>query len=203
MVSVSVAMATFNGGRYIGQQLESLAAQSYLPSELIVSDDGSTDETLEVVNDFTVKAPFPVSVNRNRTRLGYRGNFLYAASLCSSDLVAFCDQDDVWDHRKIEICVPFFDNPDVLLTYHNATAITAGGQIIGALDHCAAPKAINPPLTIGPWAIGHGFTQLFRRSLPFLPNLWATSVDHWNVGEQMAHDQWFSFSAPRSAKLPT
>ena len=72
MTSVSVAMATFNGARYIRRQLDSPAAQSELPAELVVTDDGSTDGTLDVVEDFARAAPFPVSIRKNPTGLGYR-----------------------------------------------------------------------------------------------------------------------------------
>jgi glycosyltransferase involved in cell wall biosynthesis len=192
MVSVSVAMATFNGARYIRQQFDSLAAQTHLPSELVVTDDGSTDETLELVHDFAVKAPFPVFIHQNETQLGYRANFFHATTLCKSDLIAFCDQDDIWDRRKIELCVPLFDNPDVLLAYHNALTITADGHTIRSLDDWVLPQLINPPMSAGPWPFVKGFTQIFRSSVPFLPVLWATSVD-WNRRERMAHDQWFFF----------
>jgi glycosyltransferase involved in cell wall biosynthesis len=193
MLSVSVAMATFNGARFIREQLDSLAAQTCLPSELIISDDGSTDQTLQLAKEFAAKAPFPVIVDQNEARLGYRANFLRATTLCNSELIAFCDQDDVWSPRKIELCVPFFDNPEVLLVYHNAVATTADGRPIGSLDYMAAPKVINLPMSTGPWPFGYGFTQIFRRSLPFLPELWATSVDHHCIHERMAHDQWFFF----------
>ena len=185
-------MATFNGAPYLQEQLDSLAAQSHLPSELVISDDGSTDKTLELVHDFAAKAPFPVIIHQNDTRLGYRANFFHTTTLCKSDLIAFSDQDDIWDRRKIEICLPLFDNPDVLLAYHNALTTTADGQTIRPLDDWILPRLINPPLSIGPWPFVKGFTQIFRRSVPFLPDLWATSMD-WNVQERMAHDQWFFF----------
>jgi glycosyltransferase involved in cell wall biosynthesis len=193
MTSVSVAMATFNGSRFIREQLDSVAAQSYLPSELIVSDDGSTDDTLQLVEDFAARAPFAVSVHRNDVRLGYRANFLHATTFCRSDLIAFCDQDDVWHRRKIELCVPFFADPEVLLVCHGAIVNTADGSRVGLIDYRAAPNVINSPMSTGPWPFAYGFTQVFRRSLPFLPNLWAHSVDHYCINEHMAHDQWFFF----------
>lgn len=193
MTSVSVAMATFNGARYIREQLDSLAAQSHLPSELIISDDRSTDETLQLVNDFAAEAPFPVIVHRNDERLGYRANFLLATTFCSSDLIAFCDQDDVWHERKIEACIPFFNNPEVLLVCHGAIVTAADGRPVGLIDYRNASNVINSPLSTGPWPFAYGFTQVFRRSLPFLPNLWIGSVDHCRTSERMAHDQWFLF----------
>jgi glycosyltransferase involved in cell wall biosynthesis len=191
MSSVSVVMATFNGARHLREQLDSLAAQSCRPSELIITDDGSTDETLGLVDNFAVSAPFPVRVYQNEIRLGHRANFLYASTLCTSDLIAFCDQDDIWHRRKIEICLPYFENPDVLFAYHNATVIQTDGEPIGDLERWAPPQLINPPMSIGPWPVAHGFTQVLRRSLPFFPDLWETSVDFYSTGERMAHDQWF------------
>jgi len=73
-----------------------------LPSELVVTDDGSSDETHAILESFARVAPFQVSVHRNDQRLGYGMNFLKAASLCSGDVIAFCDQDDVWLPAKLE-----------------------------------------------------------------------------------------------------
>src|SRR5262245_6144046 len=102
-MSISVAMATFNGERFLRRQLSSLTEQTVNPSELIVTDDGSRDDTLTILLRFAKTAPFPVRIVQNETRLGYRANFMKAATLCSSDLIAFCDQDDVWEPKKLRI----------------------------------------------------------------------------------------------------
>ena len=108
-------MATYNGERFIGEQLESFLTQTILPTELVVTDDGSTDATLDIVASFAARAPFPVRIERNAENLGYQTNFMKAARLCSSDIIAFCDQDDIWLPRKIEICLLAFDHPDVFV----------------------------------------------------------------------------------------
>ena len=194
MFSVSIAMATYNGSRYIREQLASLAAQSCLPTELVITDDCSNDGTLELASDFARAAPFPMRLYRNPTRLGYRANFMRAASLCNSDLIAFCDQDDVWYPHKIKNCAECFHNPDVLLTYHNADVTTGSGPPIGKLDAHAAPQLLNPPMSMNPWLFGLGFTLMFRRSLPPLTDLWMRSVDHI-LHQRLGHDQWFFFLA--------
>ena len=76
-------MATYNGERHIKEQVDSLARQSHLPLELVVTDEGSTDATLAIVADFAQTAPFPVRVHRNVGRLGYVKNCLHASALCS------------------------------------------------------------------------------------------------------------------------
>jgi len=119
-LSISIAMATYNGERYIKEQLDSLAKQTMLPLELVVTDDGSTDATLRIVEDFTRVSPFLVSVYRNETRLGFAENFLKAASLCQGDLIAFCDQDDIWMESKLRVCSEKFTDPEVALVIHSA-----------------------------------------------------------------------------------
>lgn len=102
--TISVALATFNGERYLEEQLESLAQQTFLPAELVVGDDASTDSTLQILECFAARAPFPVSISRNPQSLGYRKNFLQTAARCSGDWIAFCDQDDIWLPGKLEQC---------------------------------------------------------------------------------------------------
>ncbi len=113
-VHISVAMATFNGETFLREQLDSLSQQELLPYELIVGDDGSTDRTLEIIEDFAVKAPFPVRITSNPKNLGFGDNFLAAAQRCTGDWIAFCDQDDVWLPNKLSDCAAAIEaHPDL------------------------------------------------------------------------------------------
>src|SRR5512146_482570 len=97
-------MATFNGAAFLEQQLETLSAQTRAPCELVVSDDGSTDDTIAILERFARTALFEVQIVPNTGARGFAGNFLHAASLCRGSLVAWCDQDDVWSPVKLERC---------------------------------------------------------------------------------------------------
>jgi glycosyltransferase involved in cell wall biosynthesis len=99
---VSVAMATYNGERFLVEQLESLARQTRRPDELVVSDDGSTDGTCALVRSFAAKVPFPVRLLANSRNLGVNGNFDRAIAACKGGIVFPCDHDDVWLPQKIE-----------------------------------------------------------------------------------------------------
>jgi glycosyltransferase involved in cell wall biosynthesis len=94
--TVSIALATYNGGAHLGTQLDSYFVQERLPDELVLSDDGSTDGTLEIAREFAERAPFPVRVISNRRAKGFRGNFATAIESAEGELIALSDQDDVW-----------------------------------------------------------------------------------------------------------
>src|SRR4051812_16300560 len=103
MAGISIALATYNGEKYLSAQLESLALQTRLPAELVVCDDCSTDRTIDIIDEFIARAPFPVRVARNESRLGFVNNFMRAAQGCRADLIAFCDQDDIWEPNKLAV----------------------------------------------------------------------------------------------------
>lgn len=122
---VSVAMATFNGEKHIIEQLESIAHQTLMPVELIVTDDGSSDKTVEFILGFAEQLKFPVQVVQNDVRLGYGRNFLKAASLSKSKYVAFCDQDDIWHPEKIALV-------NEIASRFECDLIVHGGQVVDA-----------------------------------------------------------------------
>lgn len=193
--TTSVALATYNGARFLAEQLESLAQQTCFPNELVICDDASTDATMDIVAAFAARAPFPVRFEVNEARLGYRANFMKAANLCRSDILAFCDQDDIWLPRKIEASLAFFENKNVLLTYHNASVVSEELGLLGSLEDRRPPNPLNSPGSIEPWQYGLGFTLSFRRCLLAYSSYWSQSADFYNPSEPEAHDQWFFFLA--------
>lgn len=126
--TLSVAMATFNGGAYLAQQLQSIADQTVLPSELVICDDQSSDSTQDIVAAFAGAAPFPVRFEINATRLGYRRNFAKAAGLCAGQLISFSDQDDIWERNKVAETLHFFERSDCLLAAHDFSVFFEGRQ---------------------------------------------------------------------------
>jgi glycosyltransferase involved in cell wall biosynthesis len=98
---LSVAMCTYNGARFLPEQLGSIAAQTRLPGELVVCDDRSTDESGEIIRNFARHAPFPVRLEINEENLGSTKNFEKAIGLCQGEVIALADQDDVWRREKL------------------------------------------------------------------------------------------------------
>jgi glycosyltransferase involved in cell wall biosynthesis len=99
-----IALATYNGARFLREQLESLLRQSRHPDHVVISDDSSGDDTLGIAEWFKRRAPYRVDILGNDKRLGVMENFLRATSACEADFIAFCDQDDIWMPAKLELC---------------------------------------------------------------------------------------------------
>lgn len=99
---ISVAMCTYNGHCFLLEQLRSIQSQTRPPDELVICDDRSTDATPDIVHEFARNAPFHVSFAVNDVHLGTTANFAKSISLCRFECIALCDQDDVWQPRKLE-----------------------------------------------------------------------------------------------------
>lgn len=99
--TVAVVMCTYNGEKYLRQQLDSILAQTYPIQELIVQDDCSTDTTLAILQEYEAKVPF-MQVIENTHNLGFNLNFKTACMRATTDLIAISDQDDVWMPEKIQ-----------------------------------------------------------------------------------------------------
>lgn len=123
-MKVSIALATYNGASYLQEQLQSFMDQTRLPEELVVTDDCSTDETLEILERFSQMAPFDVFIYKNHKNLGYCGNFNQALLKTSGDLVFLSDQDDVWFPDKIEKLVDLAAGDTHSMVFMNDAALT-------------------------------------------------------------------------------
>ena len=194
MATISVAMATYNGERFLGEQLRSIAAQERLPDELVVADDSSVDRTWEIVAEFARTAPFPVRLHRNERRLGWRANFMSALARCGSDLIALCDQDDVWHPTKLAIAERAMDEPDIVLFFHDAWLIDGTGKRTGPANIFSFARAQSAALGL------FIFQPLWL--LDGVPSLAAGAIEpvgsidrQQRSARRAPHDQWLFFLA--------
>lgn len=119
-IIISIAMATFNGEKYLKDQLQSFINQTRPPDELVVCDDHSNDKTIDILQDFSATAPFSVKVVCNELNLGYTKNFEKALSLCTGDFIFISDQDDVWFPEKISSQTCYLqEHPECLVVVCN------------------------------------------------------------------------------------
>jgi glycosyltransferase involved in cell wall biosynthesis len=121
---ISIAMAVYNGGCFISEQLESMIRQTRLPDELVVSDNASTDLTIEIVREFAARAPFPVRLFINDSNLGVTKNFERAITECTGDIIFLSDSDDVWYPEKIEVMAQLLEiNPHIAIALCDADIV--------------------------------------------------------------------------------
>lgn len=100
---VDVLLATWNGGRFLAQQLDSLFRQTVQDFRLVVRDDGSTDSTLEIVEQYRSRFPDRVVIQTNECQVGACRSFATLAERSVAPYVAFCDQDDIWREDRLAI----------------------------------------------------------------------------------------------------
>ena len=205
-LSLSVAMATCNGGRYLVEQLDSILHQSRLPDELIIHDDASDDTTISVIRDFVSRAPFPVRLKVNHERLGSTRNFEEIIRECTGEIIFLCDQDDIWHPNKIALIEEYFmcnsragavfSDAKVLYQYKNSTEYKLWDKIrfsprerTQILANEACSVLLRHPVVTGA-------TMAFRSSLRDfvlpIPDVWV-------------HDAWISLligSISRLSMMP-
>jgi len=185
-LSVSVAMATYNGAKYVRDQIRSIVTQTHLPDEIVICDDASTDLTMEYLYAIQQEFPSLVRIYHNEENRGYSRNFEKVVSLCRGELIFLSDQDDSWFPQKLERIVNVFGrNPQCGLVFSDAEladhALNPKGYTV--YSHYRKPDLCSTQVV--PNFLREirvlGCTSAFRaRYLPYLlpiSSLWGH--DHW------------------------
>ncbi len=124
IMKISVALCTYNGEEFLTEQLNSFLTQTRLPDEVVVCDDCSRDKTVKIIRDFAARAPFLVRLYVNETNLRIIKNFENAISLCTGDIIALSDQDDIWHCDKLKIFEEVLNaKPNVGLVFCDANLV--------------------------------------------------------------------------------
>jgi len=122
-MKISVAMCTYNGADFLPAQLESILAQSRKPDQIVVCDDGSTDETRALLQRFEKESPDVILLRFNKKNLGSIRNFEQAIQLCNGDIIALSDQDDVWRRDKLQRIEQAFSKSSTGLVFSDADIV--------------------------------------------------------------------------------
>lgn len=124
-MTTSVALCTYNGAKYLTEQLESILAQEIPVDEIVICDDGSTDDTISILKNFEIRFPQLFRVYINPENLGYVRNFEKAISICTKDLIFICDQDDIWRKIKVgRVKQMFSKNNEIKILCHNFSLLS-------------------------------------------------------------------------------
>jgi len=126
-MKISVCIATYNGEPFVRRQLNSILMQLKQEDEIIMVDDGSNDNTVQVIKDTFGKR---IQVNVNKKNLGVIKSFEKAISLATGDILFLCDQDDVWENDKVETVLKAFKNQQADMVVHDAYVVDGDLSII-------------------------------------------------------------------------
>ncbi|MCE7041096.1 glycosyltransferase family 2 protein [Dyadobacter sp. CY312] len=187
---VSIVMATYNGERFLREQLDSLINQTYPNTEIVIVDDASTDGTIAILEEYVLSYK-SIRLHKSEKNLGYIKNFEKGILLCEGEYIALSDQDDIWLPEKISKLMA--TRQDYPLIYCNSELINAEGQSLGIkLTDIKNLVDFWSPVNyvIGGTASGHAMLvkkSVIHQSLP-LPLL-------------VTHDYWIGFVATFSGKL--
>ncbi len=130
-LTTSVALCTYNGERFLAEQIESILNQSHPVDEIVVRDDGSTDGTCALIDEYAARHPGFIRSCRAEVNGGSNRNFQACIELCRNDVVLLCDQDDAWHEDKVARLVAPLVDPRVGFAFSDANMVDTMRSSIG------------------------------------------------------------------------
>ncbi|RAP24852.1 hypothetical protein DID73_00885 [Candidatus Marinamargulisbacteria bacterium SCGC AG-343-K17] len=128
---ISIAMCTYNGSAFIVEQLQSIFSQTIPPAEIVIYDDCSQDDTVDVIEDFIKDSEIPVYLHVNKTNLGFSKNFFQAIKKCTCEYIALADQDDIWYPNKLEVLVnELLKSSEKKLVFSNVEIVNSNNELM-------------------------------------------------------------------------
>jgi glycosyltransferase involved in cell wall biosynthesis len=129
-MKISVAVCTYNGERYVREQLDSILNQTLQPQEIVVCDDVSSDSTPQILEEYRQKHPGIFVIKNNPENIRSNKNFQQSVSMCTGDFIFCADQDDIWKADKVEKMIDYFGaNPETEGLFSNAELIDDNGKV--------------------------------------------------------------------------
>ena len=123
-MKISIVMTVYNGEKYINEQIDSFINQTLLPHEIIISDDCSTDKTLEILENYKNEKKINFRIFKNENNLGFTKNFEKAILKSTGDIIFLADQDDIWYKNKVQTIIDKFnENQNIFLIIHDADLV--------------------------------------------------------------------------------
>lgn len=175
---ISVCIATYNGERYIREQLLSILPQLTRNDEIVISDDGSSDDTLKIIKN--LYSPL-IKIFYNNGVHGYTPNFENAIRHAKGDMLFICDQDDVWIPNKVEVCMELLKRYDMVVS----DATITDKDLTPIEQSFFASRGVYRSLLGNVYKFGYlGCCMAFRRrvlekALPFPENRIFCTHDNW------------------------
>lgn len=191
-MKISVALCTYNGEKFLTQQLDSILHQTHKVDEIIICDDGSTDQTIDILKNYISQFPEIITLYQNEKNLRSVKNFEKAISLCTGDIIFLCDQDDIWETYKVKTTISYFQkNPHINTICSNGFLIDENNNPITDFTIWEIPRLLrehniqisyfNMIAFVGNIATGAGMSfrkELVEKIIP-IPNANGFHHDEW------------------------
>lgn len=177
--SITVVMCTYNGEKFLREQLDSILQQSYPIHEFLIQDDRSQDGTLSILREYQERYPF-IQVQTNEKNLGFNANFRTAICRATGDFISIADQDDTWHPDKLKEMVHSIGNKAMCYSFSS----TSNGQTIEDIE-----KNLNNNDTLERLLMSNcipGHSMLLRRSF-------VQQIPYWN--DTLLYDWWIAVNA--------
>lgn len=200
---VEILMATYCGERYIREQIDSILCQTYTNWKLVIRDDGSKDNTYQIIQEYCDKYPQKIVLIPSEKPSGCaKNNFMYLLELAISEYIMFCDQDDVWDENKIEVSleklveieckekVPALVHSDLRVVDEKLQIIEASFEKYMSMDYTR--NTVNHLLIEN---VVVGCTMIINRTLQ------EHAIRNYNTENMTMHDQWLALLASSIGRL--
>jgi glycosyltransferase involved in cell wall biosynthesis len=202
-MKISVAMCTYNGEQFIKEQINSILNQTLKVDEIVVCDDGSNDNTIEILNQYSINNPTIFKIHQNKKNLKSVKNFEKAICLCSGDIIFLSDQDDMWCSNKVEkIAIYFKENQNIDVLATNGYCIDENSTVQEKYSVWDVPEFLREENIefdyfkiisyIG--NIATGASMAFRKKI-------ITDVIPLPIIESYHHDEWISINAAQKNKF--
>lgn len=151
-------MTTYNGEKYLKEQLDSILSQTYTDFELVICDDCSKDKTREILNEYS-KKDNRIKIYLTEENLGFKKNFEKAITFCNGEYIAFCDQDDIWNSNKLELSLANIGENSLLCTNAELTDSNLNPLGYTMKESSQTPDLSKDKLEILKTLIHHNFVQ--------------------------------------------
>ena len=203
-MKISVAFIVYNGANYMRTQLDSIIAQTHKVDEIIVCDDGSTDGTKEILEEYKKSYPDLFFFHYNKENIGHTKNIEKAIQACAGDIIILADQDDYWETNKVETIVKWFEqNLTMNGVFTNGSLMNSNGDLdnkYGLWDVMSFPyNKVNNSQDLKLYINTventiTGATLAIKNNLPFLKQ-------PFPVIKHLIHDRWLAINLAENNSL--
>ena len=202
-MKISVAICTYNGEKFLKEQIDSILNQTLKVDEIVVCDDGSSDKTITILNEYAALNLNLFKIYINEVNLRSVKNFEKAITLCTGDIIFLSDQDDIWVKEKAEDYVDYFNkNPKIEVLASNGYCINEESEIEEKFAIWEVPEFLKEQNILFDYFklithienIATGASMAFRKEI-------VSKILPFPIMKNFHHDEWIAIISAQTNKF--